>query len=72
MIIANAICLHPPIIVLVYGVNSSNPGPFQFPYSIFEKIQLTVFFVQEITISALYVWETTKRLRLEKSIGNTR
>ena len=72
MIIANAIWLHIPIIVLVYGTNSANPEPFQNPYAIMEKIQLSVFFVQELIISALYVWETTKRLRLEKSIGNIR
>ncbi|KAF0319212.1 integral membrane protein [Colletotrichum asianum] len=72
MIIADAIWLHIPIIILVYGVNSANPEPFQNPYTIFEKIQLTVFFVQEIIISALYVWETTKRLRLMNSIGDLR
>lgn len=72
MIIANATWLHLPIIVLVYGVNSANPELFRNPCAIFEKIQLSVFFVQEITISALYIWETTNRLRLEKSIGDTR
>ncbi|KXH46621.1 hypothetical protein CNYM01_11941 [Colletotrichum nymphaeae SA-01] len=72
MIIADAIWLHIPIIILVYGVNSANPGPFNKPYQIFEKIQLTVFFVQEIIISALYVWETTKRVRLMNSIGDGR
>lgn len=72
MIIANATWLHVPIIVLVYGVNSANPEPFRNPYTIFERIQLSVFFVQEIIISAFYVWETTNRLRLEKSIGNLR
>ncbi|KAJ4175928.1 hypothetical protein NW767_015452 [Fusarium falciforme] len=72
MIITSAIWLHLPIIVLVYGSNSGNSGPFVKPYEIFEKIQLSVFFVQEVIISGLYVWETTKRLNLEKSIGNTR
>lgn len=72
MIIANATWLHVPIIILVYGTNSANPEPFQNPYAIFEKIQLSVFFVQELIISGLYVWETTNRLRLEKSIGNLR
>lgn len=72
MIIANAIWLHVPVIILVYGVNSANPEPFVDPYAIFEKIQLSVFFVQELIISGLYVWETTNRLRLEKSIGNSR
>ncbi|KAH6954395.1 hypothetical protein HG530_010523 [Fusarium avenaceum] len=72
MIIVNALWLHVPVIILVYGVGSSNPAPFQKPYEVFEKIQLSVFFVQELIISGLYVWETTKRLRLEKSVGNTK
>jgi hypothetical protein len=58
LIITNAIILHIPIIVLVYGANSSNPGPFIPIYSIYEKVQLTVFFVQELIISGLYVYET--------------
>ncbi|PCD23863.1 hypothetical protein AU210_015377 [Fusarium oxysporum f. sp. radicis-cucumerinum] len=72
MIIVNATWLHLPVIILVYGVGSSNPKPFQKPYEVFEKIQLSVFFVQELIISGLYVWETSKRLRLEKSVGNTK
>ncbi|KAJ4251431.1 hypothetical protein NW762_011414 [Fusarium torreyae] len=72
MIIVDALWLHLPVIILVYGTGSPNPEPFQKPYEIFEKIQLTVFFVQELIISGLYVWETTKRLRLEKSVGNTK
>jgi hypothetical protein len=72
MIIVNATWLHLPVIVLVYGVNSSNPTPFETPYSIFEKIQLSVFCVQELIISGLYVWETIKFLRQERTIGNTK
>ncbi|POS70169.1 hypothetical protein DHEL01_v211439 [Diaporthe helianthi] len=72
MIIINALWLHPPIIVLVYGGNSGNPEPFHRGYLVYEKIQLSVFFVQELIISSLYVWETTKRLRLEESIGHMR
>lgn len=70
MIITNAIWLHIPIIVLVYGSFSSNPGPFEGPYSIYEKIQLTVFVVQELIISGLYVYETITLLKLERTIGN--
>jgi hypothetical protein len=71
MIITNALWLHIPIIVLVYGVNSNNPTPFTKPYEIYEKIQLSVFIAQELIISGLYVWETTRFLRLEKTIGNS-
>jgi hypothetical protein len=70
MIISNAIWLHIPIIVLVYGSNSTNPEPFRKPYDIYEKIQLSVFIVQELIISGLYLFETTKLLKLERVIGN--
>ncbi|KAI4650981.1 uncharacterized protein J4E88_005052 [Alternaria novae-zelandiae] len=70
MIITNAIWLHIPIIVLVYGNNSDNPTPFVQPYQIYEKIQLSVFIAQELIISGLYVYETTKLLRMERTIGN--
>ena len=71
MIIANAAWLHVPVIVLVYGSNSTNPGPFLEPYSIYEKIQLTVFFVQECIISGIYVWKTVGLIKMEQQIGNT-
>lgn len=70
IIITNAIWLHIPIIVLVYGANSNNPGPFEGAYSIYEKIQLTVFVIQELIISGLYVYETVNLLKLERTIGN--
>ncbi|KAJ4175691.1 hypothetical protein NW767_015699, partial [Fusarium falciforme] len=68
LIIFNAVVLHIPIIVLVYGSNSANPGPFIGPYSVYEKLQLTVFFIQETVISGLYIWETLKLLRTERDL----
>ncbi|KAJ4342352.1 hypothetical protein N0V95_006947 [Ascochyta clinopodiicola] len=70
MIITNAVWLHIPIIVVVYGSYSSNPKPFEHVYPIYEKIQLTVFVVQELIISGLYVYETVNLLKLERTIGN--
>ncbi|KAJ4312151.1 hypothetical protein N0V94_007589 [Neodidymelliopsis sp. IMI 364377] len=70
MIITNAIWLHIPIIILVYGTYSNNPTPFEHPYSVYEKIQLSVFVLQELIISGLYVYETTNLLKLEDTIGN--
>lgn len=70
MIITNAVWLHIPVIVLVYGSNSNNPKPFEKPYAIYEKLQLTVFVIQELIISGIYVWETTRMLRMERTIGN--
>lgn len=71
MIIVDAILCHIPVSVLIYGSNSSNPGPFLTPYSIYEKVQVSVFFVQECVISGLYMWQTVKTLRTEGNIrGN--
>lgn len=71
MIIANAIWLGVPVIILVYGSNSDNPGPFELPYSIFEKLQLTVVFVQECIISGLYIYETAKLLKLQRGVASS-
>ncbi|KAH7114063.1 hypothetical protein EDB81DRAFT_893300 [Dactylonectria macrodidyma] len=64
MIIFNAIVCHLPTTVLVYGSNSDNPDPFIGPYSIYERIQVTVFVIQETIISGVYILETTKMLRV--------
>jgi hypothetical protein len=68
MIICNAIICHVPIIVMVYGANSNNPTPFLLPYSIYEKVQVTVFFIQELVISGLYIRQTVGILRPEGNI----
>ncbi|KAI0170023.1 integral membrane protein [Pestalotiopsis sp. NC0098] len=72
MIVFDAIAMHIPVIVLVFGSNSNTPDPFFKPYSIYEKIQLTVFFIQECIISGLYVWETIKLLRVTRDIRGKR
>ncbi|KAF2638890.1 hypothetical protein P280DRAFT_550959 [Massarina eburnea CBS 473.64] len=63
MIITNAIICHVPIIVLLVGANSPYPAPFLLPYSIYEKVQVTIFFIQEALISGIYVYHTSKVLR---------
>lgn len=64
MIIVDAIICYIPSTVLIYGANSSNPEPFLTPYSIYEKVQVTIFFLQEITISGLYILQTINFLRI--------
>ncbi|POR39514.1 Uncharacterized protein TPAR_00298 [Tolypocladium paradoxum] len=71
MIIADAIWLGVPVFVLVYGSDSDNPDPFELPYSVFEKLQLTVFFVQELIISGLYIYETSKILQLQRGVASS-
>ncbi|KAH8667524.1 hypothetical protein BGZ60DRAFT_505769 [Tricladium varicosporioides] len=68
MIIFNAIICHLPIIVMVYGANSDHPERFLAPYSIYEKVQVTIFFLQELIISVLYIVQTLRILRPEGNI----
>lgn len=65
MIIANFFFLHIPTTVLTFGSNVADRNPlFVHGYNIMEKIQMTGFTIQEVIISALYVYETIKLLRL--------
>ncbi|KAM0329494.1 hypothetical protein ACHAQA_004803 [Verticillium albo-atrum] len=63
MVITNAIICHIPIAILIYGANSSDPEGWLIVYSVYEKIQITIFFVQELIISALYIMATMKFFR---------
>lgn len=72
MIIFNAITMHIPTIVMGFGVNSTNPAPFVGAYSVYEKIQVTVFFVQEIIISSFYIAETIRLARLQSAVQQNR
>ncbi|KAK4113141.1 hypothetical protein N656DRAFT_778675 [Canariomyces notabilis] len=78
MIIINAIICHVPIAVLVYGANSPNPAPYVGPYSVYERVQVTLFFLQETIISALYIRETVALMRARRrggmggKVGSTR
>ncbi|SPN96645.1 uncharacterized protein DNG_00166 [Cephalotrichum gorgonifer] len=61
MIITNAIVLHSLATIMIFGANSTyHANLFRKPYSIVEKVQVTIFFLQELTISLLYIWATCK------------
>ncbi|KAL4916049.1 hypothetical protein BDW62DRAFT_110596 [Aspergillus aurantiobrunneus] len=64
MIIVNAVLLHVPITVFLFGSVSPNQDHFEPGYSVFERIQLIGFCIQEVILSGIYVWETAKILRL--------
>lgn len=63
MIITNVVICHIPTSVLVFGANSNNPGPYITPYSIYEKVQITIFFIQEVVISGLYIYSSANILK---------
>ncbi|KAL4907374.1 hypothetical protein BDW74DRAFT_123706 [Aspergillus multicolor] len=67
LIIVDAIILHIPTTVLLYGTVSLNENiahTFNVGYGIAERIQLVGFSIQEAILSGIYVWETAKLLRL--------
>lgn len=62
MIIFNIFALHVPTTVFLYGSNSPNGSNWVSKFNIMERIQLVGFSVQELIISTIYVWGTTKLL----------
>ncbi|KAJ5584750.1 uncharacterized protein N7459_004550 [Penicillium hispanicum] len=64
MIVVDAILLHIPTIVLLYGTVAAPVGTFASGYNVMERVQLVGFCIQELVISGIYVWETVKLLRL--------
>ncbi|KAJ5478808.1 hypothetical protein N7530_004317 [Penicillium desertorum] len=64
MIIVDAIIFHIPIIVLLYGTVAVPDSAWSRGYSVMERIQLVGFCLQELVISAIYVWNTLQILRL--------
>ena len=63
MIIIDGIVLCIATSVATYGASSSKAELFNFPFSIIEKVQMTVFTVQETIISGIYVYYTVKMVR---------
>ncbi|KAK9423275.1 putative Integral membrane protein [Seiridium unicorne] len=68
MIITNAVICHVPATILVYGANSADPGRWVSPYKIYEKVQVTLFFVQETTLSGIYIYQTLALLRADGTL----
>lgn len=64
MIVVDAIICHPPTSALFGLVQSNNPQPYAAAYSVYEKFQLLVFFIQELIISIIYIMESAKFLRV--------
>ena len=63
MIIWNAVTLHLPTTVLTFGSDSPLWPQFNPGFQVMERLQMTVFCLQEFIISSIYVWATVKLLR---------
>ncbi|PKK40854.1 hypothetical protein CI102_15398 [Trichoderma harzianum] len=68
MIIINAILWTGGITPMIYG-SVANPELFHTPFQVMERIEVTVFFVQELIISGVYIFETLKLMRVQQSLG---
>lgn len=64
VIIFNVITMQVPIIVLNTGSKSARPDNFLSAFSIYERIQIIVFFLQEMGLSCVYLWECFRFLVL--------
>ncbi|KAF2743615.1 hypothetical protein M011DRAFT_410148 [Sporormia fimetaria CBS 119925] len=67
MIIVDGTILHTITGVLTFLTNlhSGDPNPWKGPYAIVERIQIAVFFLQEVILSGIYIWKTSVMLKDE-------
>ncbi|KAG4415709.1 hypothetical protein IFR04_011166 [Cadophora malorum] len=75
MVITDAFLFHVPTIVFQYGVSANKKThayylPFMAPM---ERVQVLGFSIQEVLISAIYIWATLRMLKgsFNKKIRNT-
>ncbi|RAK81444.1 uncharacterized protein BO72DRAFT_368850 [Aspergillus fijiensis CBS 313.89] len=65
MIVVDAVIIQIPHIVFSYGVIADDSGSrYMRIYTIWEKLQMTVFFTQEVIISAIFLVQTVRLLTL--------
>ncbi|KAL1793573.1 hypothetical protein ACET3X_008555 [Alternaria dauci] len=64
MIVVSAICLCVPTITLNLRQYTKHPEAYTRGYVVMEKIQMTLFTMQEIFISCVYLLETRKLMRV--------
>ncbi|KAK7722595.1 hypothetical protein SLS64_001132 [Diaporthe eres] len=69
MIIVNGVVLHTATAVTAAGSNSKVSSLFITPYAIIERIQITIFCLQEFILSGLYVWKAWRFLAVYRSGG---
>jgi hypothetical protein len=62
MILVNGLLMHVPIIVFEFGLISRHHAAYMRPMEVMERVQQTVFTVQESIISILYIFHTYRFL----------
>ena len=65
MIVVDAVIFHVSTTVVLFGSSyGDEQGGFNGAWTVIEKVQMTGFCIQEFTISGLYLYETTKLLKI--------
>ncbi|KAL3468869.1 hypothetical protein BJX99DRAFT_268960 [Aspergillus californicus] len=67
MILADAVILQIPQIILSYGAIYIK-GSFPHVFNIWEKVQITGFFIQEVIISSIFIVQAARLLRLDATV----
>lgn len=62
MILVNGLLMHTPIIVFEFGLISKHHASYMRPMEIMERVQQTVFTLQESIISIIYIFHTYRFL----------
>lgn len=63
MIIFNFFICNIPTSVVLFGASSDNPEPYAHLFSIWERLQVVMYFTQESIISGLYIYYVVELLR---------
>lgn len=70
MIVIDAVVFHVSTTVVLFGSSyGDDQGRFNGAWTAIEKVQMTGFCIQEFIISGLYLWETSKVLKLVSGGG---
>ncbi|KAF5635975.1 hypothetical protein F52700_5289 [Fusarium sp. NRRL 52700] len=73
MIVINGLVWHSTMTVLLFGSEyspSDNRKGFNNVFNIMEKISMSIFYLQELIISGLYIWKSMEILKT--AFGNTK
>lgn len=64
LILVNGLLCHTPVVVFEFGLMTKHHHTYYHPMQIMERIQQTVFTLQETIMSCLYIYHTRKFLKI--------
>ncbi|KAG4442124.1 hypothetical protein IFR05_002410 [Cadophora sp. M221] len=64
LILVNGLLCHTPVVVFEFGLMTRHHDTYYRPMQIMERIQQTVFTLQETVMSCLYIYHTRKFLKI--------